>query len=110
MAKSTTRKRPPKTTGLKDKILTCLDTGAYKDTSHAIIRKHQRRVSLPDIIYVLKNGWHEKQKDEFHPEHDDWAYAIRGLTIDQKDLRIVIAFDDTDMLIITAIVITRGNR
>lgn len=102
--------KPPKIGNLKEKIIECLNTGMYKDTSHAIIRKKQRQISLPDVIYVLRYGRHEKIKDKFEPQYQGWSYAVRGYTIDKKDLRIAIAFDDEEMLIITAIVITQGNK
>jgi hypothetical protein len=73
-------------------------------------RKQQRKVSLPHVLYVLINGYHEKKKDEYKPEYQDWNYAIRGLTIDGRDLRIAIAFDEDEMLIITVIAITRGSK
>jgi hypothetical protein len=71
------------------------------------MRKSQRSIGLPEIIYVLRNGYHEKRKDEFKPEYNAWNYAIRGRTIDDRDLRIAIAFDKNKMLIITVIEIIK---
>ncbi|MBS0603734.1 MAG: DUF4258 domain-containing protein [Verrucomicrobia bacterium] len=74
------------------------------------MRKVQRRISLPEVVYVLMNGYHEKKKDEYKPEYSDWTYAIRGRTIDEKDIRIAVAFDEDGMLIITVIEIARGTK
>ena len=65
---------------------------------------------MPHVLHVLRNGYHEKRKDEYKPEYEDWNYAIRGLTIDGKDLRIAIAFEEDGMIIITVIAITRGSN
>ncbi|HEX4838918.1 MAG TPA: DUF4258 domain-containing protein [Rhabdochlamydiaceae bacterium] len=84
--------------------------GRYYDTRHAMQRKAQRDVALTDVLYVLRKGYHEKKKDEFKPEHNSWNYAIRGKTIDGRDIRIVIAFDENDMLIITVIEVIGNQR
>jgi hypothetical protein len=78
-------------------------SGKYLDTRHALVRKVQRTITLPELLYVLKNGYHEKKKDEFKEEHSAWNYAIRGLTVDKRKLRICVSFDERGMLIITAI-------
>lgn len=101
-------RRSPKIPEVLREVRECLDAGRYYDTSHAELRKLQRKIALPHIIYVLKTGFHEKRKDEYKPEYNDWTYAIRGFTIDGKELRIAFAFDETDMLIITVIVLTKG--
>jgi len=85
----------------------CIEKGRYYDTTHAILRKTLRKISLTHVIYVIQRGHHEKSKDQYHPEHDDWTYSIRGKTVDEKDIRVIIAFDKDDMLIITVIELSR---
>jgi hypothetical protein len=51
----------------------------------------------------LKNGYHEKKKDKFEEQYHAWNYVVRGKTIDGRNLRIVVSFDPSGMLIITAI-------
>ena len=81
-----------------------LDSGKYLDTRHATERKQQRQITRPEVFQVLRGGYHEKRKDEFKEEYNAWNYAIRGKTIDKRDLRICVSFDkETGMLIITAI-------
>jgi hypothetical protein len=99
-------KKPAKISNILKKVEDCIESGQYLDTSHAMQRKKERQISLTHVLYVLKNGYHEKRKDAYKPEHNDWTYAIRGRTIDNIDLRIAIAFDEADMLIITVIAIT----
>ncbi len=96
-------KRSLKVTDVLKKVRECVDKGRYYDTSHSTLRKRQRCISLPEILYVLRHGHHEKKKDEYKPEHNDWTYAIRGKTVDEKDIRIAVAFDLDGMLIITVI-------
>jgi hypothetical protein len=103
-------KRPPKIADVLKKARGCMVTGRYYDTTHATLRKSQRRISLAHIFYVVQYGYHEKQKDQYHPEHSDWTYSIRGKTIDEKDIRIAIAFDKDDMLIITVIEIAQRAK
>ena len=37
-----------------------------------------------------------------------WNYAIRGKTLDEIDARIIIAFDDLGMMIITVMHVLKG--
>ena len=101
--------RPSKTTNVLQKVRECIDLGRYYDTRHATQRKALRSIALAEVLYVLKKGYHEKKKDEFKPEYNSWNYAIRGKTIDSRDIRIAVAFDASNMLIITVIEIT-GSR
>lgn len=78
----------------------CLDKGKYRDTTHAIIRKEQRQITLPEIIYVLKNGRHEKAKDHFEEKFNAWNYSIRGKTVDENELRVIVSFEEERHLII----------
>jgi len=53
---------------------------------------------------VLREGFHEKRKDKYEELYKAWSYSIRGKTVDNRRLRIVVSFDSkTGMLIITAI-------
>ena len=103
-------KRPQKIEHLVDRIRKCINSGAYRDTFHAALRKNERNITLPEIIYVLTTGRHEKSKDQFDKAFYAWNYAIRGKTIDELDLRIIVSFDDEkDLLIITAFYIERRS-
>ncbi|OGQ17560.1 MAG: hypothetical protein A3B70_03270 [Deltaproteobacteria bacterium RIFCSPHIGHO2_02_FULL_40_11] len=96
-------RRPPKTPNLLSKVGHCLDQGRYLDTRHASLRQRQRWISRIEVLYVLRNGFHEQRKDKFDMAFKSWNYAVRGKTIDKRDLRIIVSFDENNMLIITAI-------
>lgn len=64
-------------------------------------RQREREIGLLDALYVLKTGTHDKRKTFFDTNHKTWKYAVRGKTVDDVDLRVVIAFDEEDMIIIT---------
>ena len=67
-------------------------------------RKEEREITLLEIHQVIEGGWHERRKDQYKDEYRSWSYALRGKTIDRRDLRVVIAFDvESGMLLITAI-------
>ncbi len=102
-------KRPSKIDNVLEKVRECIANGRYYDTSHAALRKCQRRISLTHVLYVLRYGYHEKRKDQYKEEYGDWTYSIRGSNIDGRDLRIAVAFDSDDMLIITVIEVSQGK-
>jgi hypothetical protein len=88
---------------LMEHISKSLDAGRYLDTRHATDRQNERAITRPEILYVLRHGYHEKRKDRFETQYQGWNYAIRGKTIDLRELRIIVSFDKNLMLVITAI-------
>lgn len=93
--------RPSRLDDLFPKIHYCVSLGLYRQSRHAIGRELERKINLSDVLYVLKNGYHEKRKTSFDETFQTWKYAIRGKTLDEMDIRVIIAFDDTGMMIIT---------
>ena len=101
-------KRPSQFDDLFPMIRHCLDMGIYRQSKHAIERELERKIDLPDVLYVLKNGYHEKRKTSFDEAFQTWKYAVRGKTLDEIDVRIIIAFEDSGMMIITVMHVVKG--
>jgi len=96
------KRKPEKLQNVLEKIKECIDKGKYILTLHALDRQNERTINLPATLHVLKNGYEEKRKTCFDNEHNTWKYAIRGKTIrDKLDVRVIVAFDQGGMLIIT---------
>ena len=94
--------RPEKISDLLDVIKDCIDTGRYRSCLHLEQREDERNITRREVLYVLRNGFHEKKEDDFEEFFQTWNYAIRGKTIDLKDLRVFVSFDkETKMIIIT---------
>ena len=76
------------------------------DTRHATQRGFEREITRPKILYVLKDRIHELQRtvDELDLV---WNYAIRGKTVDKKNVRVAVSLDENGLLIITAIVLDK---
>lgn len=100
-------KRPPKLDDLMPVVWSHLDQGRYLDTRHATDRQQERLITRPELLQVLRGGHHEKRKDRFDEPHKAWNYAVKGKTADRRELRIIVSFDPSGMLIITAIDLTR---
>lgn len=93
-----------KTEDVLNKIKKCIEEGQYILTLHALDRQNERFINLPETLHVLKTGYEEKRKTRFDKERNTWKYAIRGKTIrDEIDVRVVVAFDENEMVIITVI-------
>ena len=88
---------------LLDEVGLCIDRDDYSDTFHATLRRKQRNITLLDMLYVLKNGWHEKSRDRYDELYDSWNYAIRGQILDEREVRVIISFDENVMMIITVV-------
>lgn len=100
-------KRPSQLDELFPKIRDCIKKGLYRQSKHALGREIERNIDLPDVLYVLNNGYHEKQKTSFDETFQTWKYAIRGKTLDNMDIRIIVAFANDDMLIITVMYVSK---
>jgi len=57
--------KAPKIENLLELIKTCIEESRYLDTSHADKRQKERKITRPEMLYVLRNGRHEKAKDKF---------------------------------------------
>jgi hypothetical protein len=95
--------RPEKTPDLLQKVKEAINSGNFRDVTHATMRASEREITRPEYLYVLKIGRHEKKKDEFKEEYNTWNYAIRGKTIDERELRVIVSFEENGLLVITVI-------
>ena len=82
--------------------------GEFIVLPHAETRRGERGISIPDIVHALLNGERDPAHDEFKVEFQSWNYAVWGKTVDGRSVRIAVAFDENDMLIVT--VIPLGKR
>ena len=94
--------RPSKHPLLLQAIHVAIAAGDYLYVGHALKRLDERKVSQPEVEQVLMSGHHEKAKDQFDEHYQSWKYAIRGKTVDSRELRVVVTFEAT-MLVVTVI-------
>jgi hypothetical protein len=100
-------KKSPQITYLIKNIGDCIQQGRYVLSKHAIERKFERNIELEDVLYVLKTGYHEREKTSFDEIFQTWKYAIRGKTLENLDLRIIVAFESVDMIVITVMHVSK---
>lgn len=99
--------KPPKSKNLLQKIYQAVTSGRLFYSNHANDRMLERKLLKVEIEYVLRVGFHEDRKDQFNEKMNSWDYAIRGKTIDGRNLRIIIAIIRPNILIVTAIDLDR---
>lgn len=92
--------RPDKIDNLLELIKECISSGRYRTCIHLEQREKERKITRREVLYVLKHGFHEKKEDDYEEQYQTWNYAIRGKTVDRRDLRIFISFDKENMMII----------
>lgn len=95
--------KAPKIPHLMREVQECVENGRYLDTRHSLDRQAERAISRLEVLYVLRHGYHEKRKDRYEKGFTAWNYAVRGKTLDRKELRVIVSFDKDRLLIITAI-------
>ena len=96
-------KRPEKVSDLLKKIREAIESGDFFESAHAVERAIERNIIADEYEHVLKTGFHESKKDVFDELYNTWNYAIRGKTLENRELRIIVSFDENDLLIITVI-------
>jgi hypothetical protein len=92
-----------KSENLLQKIHQAVTSGRLIYSNHANDRMLERKILKIEIEYVLRIGFHENRKDQFNEKMKSWDYAIRGKTIDGRNLRIIIAMIRPNILVVTAI-------
>lgn len=96
-------KRPDKLPDPLSVIRRAEAAGKLTYVRHARERLNQREVTTYEVREVLRTGWNEKRKDEFKPEFGGWNYAVRGKTIDDRELRIAVAIDVYGAIVVTVV-------
>jgi len=94
---------PAKLSDLLLRVRGCVEEGRYLDTCHASERQEQRSITRSEVLQVLKRGYHERKRDRFEELHGSWNYSIRGKTVDGRDIRVIVSFEEDGLVIITAI-------
>ena len=84
---------------------------AYVFLNHAKQRLRDRSIIDIDVLDILegkkgRNRKRNKSKDKYEPGYDDWNYCIEGSNLDKTKIRVIVSFDDENMLIITVIRLT----
>lgn len=102
--------KPSKLENVLETARDCIESGKYIATFHAECRQFERDITLLDALHVIKHGYREPKHDQFKEEWQSWNYAIRGTTLQQDTIRVVISFDNTlKLLIVTVINLVRSE-
>lgn len=52
---------------------------------------------------MLNNGTHEEERDEWDNKHQAWNYAIKGSTMEARELRVVVTIIESKQLLLITI-------
>lgn len=105
------RSRPAKFENVLELARDCIEKGRYLPTFHAECRQLERDITLLDALYAINNGYGEPKHDQFKEEWQAWNYAIRGFTLQDETIRVIISFDENlELLIITVIDLVKRER
>ncbi len=102
-------KRPPKLENVLAFAKACIKKGRYVATFHAECRQLERDITLLDALHVIKTGFREIKHDQYKEEYKSWNYAVRGESLQSDPVRVIISFDEDEMLIITVINLASGD-
>jgi hypothetical protein len=88
--------------------------GRVQYDGHAIYQMRDRHIGYPEVEYVLEvSGEHCSGRDRWDDYRESTAYAIEGITLRDRALRIVVCMipdppiPEDLLLVITAIDITQ---
>lgn len=97
----TTQKAPQKLLDVMKSIRECIIAGQYQFSKHALDRVVERRIDIATTKHVLLNGCEDKPKTRFDKSNNKWKYAIKGTTLDDLLVRVIVTFDEKGLLVIT---------
>ncbi|MBM4353887.1 MAG: DUF4258 domain-containing protein [Deltaproteobacteria bacterium] len=84
------------------RVAEAVATGRYRILPHARQRCTERDVAAADVECALENGHPVPRRDRFDVLAGDWSYCFEGRTVDDDQLRVVVAFDGW-MLVVTVV-------
>ncbi len=85
-------------------VITALESGSLIPTVHAQEQMDKRDVQMSDIEEMVYCARREEEKDSLRKDNSGWKYALRGFNKrEEKDIRIIVVFNGSDVVIITAI-------
>ncbi len=85
-------------------VMTAFEYGNLIPTAHAQEQMDKRDVQMSDIEEMINNAHREEGKDSLRKDNNGWKYALRGFNKSaDKDIRIIIFFNDSDAVIVTVI-------
>ncbi len=96
-------RKSPKILKFLETVKKHVEDGRYVETKHFSDQANDRKIPLPELLYVLKHGRHEKIKDVFDEKSKDWHYSIRGMSKSDRDIRVIVVVDESQVIFITAI-------
>ena len=88
---------------IKDVIL-AYESGNLIPTAHAQEQMIKRDVQMSDIEEMVYSAHREEDKDSLRNDNNGWKYSLRGFNKNKdKDIRIIIFFNDSEVVIVTVI-------
>lgn len=102
--------RPAKVLKIIEKVRVAVAVRSFRVSGHARKRMVRLGISSSEMVFILKNGYHETRKDEFMAEFNDWNYAIRGKTVDARSIRLAVALELHGFVVVTAIDLDKEDK
>jgi hypothetical protein len=66
-------------------------------------------VTFQDVLFVLETGRREEAKDSYDEVFQNWKYAIRGKTLENVDIRVIVTITVDNIVIITVVNLTKKD-
>lgn len=101
--KRRTTKRPAKLPNVVGEVRARVDGGLLRYSTHASERMDEREITEFEVESVLSSGSWVKRRDRYEEEHKSWSYCFEGDSIEERSLRIIVTFEDPDLLVVTTI-------
>jgi phosphoserine aminotransferase len=96
--------RTPKRQDVAETVAERVYEDRIRLSDHALDQMRSLGVMPAELRQVLASGWHNPDQDQWKADHDSWAYAIEGETIDGRSLRVPVSFvEANDVLVVTVI-------
>lgn len=79
-----------------------LDNETWRVSLHAEDNMEIDGLTREMVRLVLGSGRHIEKQDEFSKTHGAWNYAVHGKTLEGEEIRVVVTFHATNMVVVNA--------
>lgn len=85
-------------------VIAAHEKGQLIPSTHASEQMANRDVQMSDIEEMIYRAQREETKDSLSNDGKNWKYALRGPNDNgDKDIRIIVIFNNPDIVIVTVI-------
>jgi len=89
----------------------CTQKKEYLLGSHFKNRSQERKIPLPVVLDVVKNGTFEDHLSRYNEAFDCWSYSFSmNHNVIEKTIRVVVSFHENYLFFVTSMIVEKNGK